>query len=98
MQSIVRVALKGPFTEFHRHTPERPFQGQMPSLPASPGLRPGLAETAFQAEKSFTALLSGAEKTQLQELRRGSEKFHYFPNGADASNSRRAANSIGFVK
>jgi hypothetical protein len=43
-------------------------------------------------------LLSGAEKTQLQELRRGSEKFHYFPNGADASNSRRAANSIGFVK
>ena len=56
MQSIAEVALKGPFTEIRQHDGERPFQGQMPSLPTFPGLRPGLTETAFQAEKSFTAL------------------------------------------
>jgi (1->4)-alpha-D-glucan 1-alpha-D-glucosylmutase len=35
---------------------ERPFQGQIAKSPIFPGLRPGLTESTFQAEKSFTAL------------------------------------------
>jgi hypothetical protein len=44
------AALKGPFT--HAEVgPERPFQGRKtPAPPANPGLRPGLADSAFQAE------------------------------------------------
>jgi hypothetical protein len=46
-------ALKGPFA-IAGELRERPFQGRIPSRPTIPGLRPGLTESALQAENPKT--------------------------------------------
>ena len=60
MASAAFPALKGPFKVASGYYGERPLQGQITILPNTPGLRPGLTESALQAEKSFTALPGGA--------------------------------------
>src|SRR5579884_2666461 len=49
-------------------TPNGPFRAECYDGPGVPGLRPGLTEPAFQAERYFTALPEGARGDLLTIL------------------------------